>query len=64
MIKKLWIGVEVYGLIVSGVHAFWNEKLAEDWFKQYTGIEYSAYSADPDVMPEKYDQTKIFVVEV
>lgn len=66
--KKLYVCVEVYGLIVQDVHVFWSEELADDWFKNYTGA--SEYPKDDDAYSEfieefhDYDQTKIFIVEV
>lgn len=63
--SKLYVCVEVYQLIVTDVHVFWNEKQAEAWYKEYTGVP---WSDDPEVreqtVNDDYDQTKIFVVEV
>jgi hypothetical protein len=65
---KKWIGVEVYQLIVSGVHVFESFLEAQVWFKKYTGIDYEVDDkGDPTEhflksIPEDYDQTKIFYI--
>lgn len=58
--KKLYVAVEVFGLLVTDVHGFWNEQQAHDWFKGYTGVDY----AEDVELPDDYDQTKIFLIEV
>ena len=61
---KLFIGVEVYALIVSGVHVFTDEAEAKEWYRNYTGV---SWNDDPEVreqtVHEDFDQTKIFEVE-
>ncbi len=67
MKEKVWVGVEVYQLIVTGVHLFRNEQEAKDWFKGYTGVDWDELN-DPDKLDigldEDYDQTKLFEEEL
>jgi len=60
--KGPWVGVEVYGLLVQGVHIFWKEDEAEAWFKKYTGFEYGKLYVDGECMNDDYDQTSIFTL--
>ncbi len=68
--KQIWVGVEVYQLIVTDVHIFTDFDKAKTWFKEYTGVEYEVDEKGelPDFfyerIPEDYDQTKIFKVEM
>ena len=59
----LWVGVEVYGLLVQGAHLFTTGKEADDWFETYTeGLTpETLYDENGCVNPD-YDQTKIFIV--
>jgi len=58
-----WVGVEVYGLIVQGVHIFWKEDDAVKWWETYTGLVYGTlYDEDGNCVDEDYDQTKIFAL--
>ncbi len=59
---KLFIGVEVYGLIVTDVHVFTEEEAAHKWFKDYTGKPYTEKSLES--LHEDYEQTKIFEVNL
>jgi hypothetical protein len=66
---KVWIGVEVYQLIVTDVHVFTNETESEKWFEKYTGLPYASYKkaleeGNDSILDENYDQTKLFGVEL
>ena len=61
--QVLHIGVEVYGLLVQGVHIFLSEEEAEKWFKKYTGLEHGTlYDEEGQCVDDEYDQTKIFLI--
>lgn len=57
---KLYVGVEVYQLIVTDAHVFktWSE--AEAWYREYTGVVWGSQ----DEPNEDFDQSNIFEVEV
>ena len=61
---KRWIGVEVYGLIVTEVHVFNNKAEAEQWFEKYTGVAWEKFSLQDTRRSYCYDQTKIFEVDL
>lgn len=61
---KIWIGVEVYQLIINDVHVFFTEDDARTWFKDYTGINYNDLLKKPQLLDEDHDQTKIFEVDI
>lgn len=61
---KKWIGVEVYELIVGGIHLFDTEEDADKWFKKYTGVDYPKTNEEWEALDEDYDQTKIFEIDV
>jgi hypothetical protein len=60
----LWVGVEVYGLIVQDAHIFTTGEEADDWFTTWTeGLTpETLYDDDGNCVNEDYDQNKIFVV--
>jgi len=59
----MWVAVEVYGLIVQGVHLITTKKEAEDWYEEYTGFKLGTlYDEHGNCLDEDYDQTKIFCV--
>ncbi|KKN44932.1 hypothetical protein LCGC14_0688100 [marine sediment metagenome] len=58
-----WVAVEVYGLIVTDVHIFWEEEEVIAWWEGYTGLKYGTlYDEDGHCVNDDYDQTKIFTV--
>jgi len=66
---KLYILVEVYQLIVSGVYVSTDLEKVKAKFKEFTGVDYDEYSrileedenlSSEEVLGEDYDQTKIF----
>ena len=65
---RIYILVEVFQLIVSGVHVTNKVEKAKTRFKEYTGVDYNsmqeALRKDPDMKPEEllgdFDQSKIF----
>ena len=77
---ELWIGVEVFQLIVQDVHVFKTEEEAEKWFREWTktlthpeGWSYDEFyhlnlPKEDDrwgtVEDEDYDQSKIYRIEV
>lgn len=64
---KIWVGVEVYQLIVQGVHLFENFEKAKEWFKEYTGVSWEDYVGEGNLengMDVDFDQTKIFEEEI
>lgn len=77
---KLYIGVEVFGLIVTDVHVFLTEDEQYDWYKGYVGLHHpSRHLIKPDMsrdmihdimeqhyseMGEDYQETKLFDVEI
>ena len=63
---KLYVVVEVYQLIVSGVYVTEDEEDAEKHFKEYTEIDFSDYKKSLETGTSSellgdYDQTNIFV---
>lgn len=72
--KMMWVGVEVFQLIVQDVHVFTDPDKAEQWFEDYTGVPYAEYirwanaegtdDAYEYPLSEDYDQTKLFEQEV
>ena len=65
---KLYVVVEVYQLIVSGVHVTEDEEDAKKNFKECTGVDYEEYRKKLDtetseILLGDYDQTKIFEVD-
>jgi len=63
MTDQIHIGVEVYGLLVQGVHIFLSIEEAEKWFKEYTGLEHGTLYDEDNSCDDDYDQTKIFTLE-
>jgi len=70
---KLYVVVEVFQLIVSGVYVTTDfEGKAKAKFKEYTGVDFDEYKgkldADEDMTTEEllgdYDQTKIYEVDL
>jgi len=61
---KIYIGVEVYQLIVQDVHLFFKEKEADAWFKKYTGVDHKDFYPDNEPFNEDCDQSKIFEIEL
>ena len=68
---KLYIGVEVQGLIIQDVHVFTDPAKQFEWFKETTGVDYWEYTnrlaegEDSDcILSEDWDQTKLFNVTV
>jgi hypothetical protein len=59
--KVIYVGVEVFGLIVTDVHLFPSKVAAKEWFKKYTGVPYPENDAEwesAELGP--FEQTKIF----
>ena len=69
---KVYIVVEVYQLIVSGVYVTKEFGDAKRKFKEYTGVDFDTFKAkwdaNKDVTSEEllgdFDQTKIFEFEL
>lgn len=60
----VWVGVEVYGLIIQDVHLFANREDAVAWWEEYTEIKYGTlYDENGECIAPDYDETKIFVVD-
>ena len=58
-----WVGVEVYGLIVTEAHIFWKEDEAVKWWEDYTELKYGTlYDENGRCVNDDYDQTKIFTM--
>jgi len=65
---KLYILVEVYQLIVSGIYVSTDLEKVKARFKEFTGVDYDEYNRfieeDENITAEEvlgdYDQTKIF----
>ena len=62
-VKKVWVGVEVFQLIVQDVHLFADFEAAKKWFKEYTGYYWPGLEGEAG-WDEHFDQTKIFELEV
>lgn len=63
MAKTLWIGVEVFGLLVQDAHVFTTQRAAYDWFQEYTGMPYPENEAELEFLGQScYDQTRVFEV--
>ena len=68
---KIYVVVEVYQLVVSGVYVTEDEDKAKAKFEEYTGVNFDQYKKDlesDELMPSEdilgdYDQTKIFEFE-
>ena len=69
---KVYVLVEVWQLIVSGVLVSADLEKAKARFAEYTGVNYDRFKADleaDEVLPTEdilgdFDQTKIFEVEL
>jgi len=62
---KLYVLVEVFQLIVSGVYVSRDLDKVKDKFKEYTGVDYddmvnSLEDETYEALMDDYDQTKIF----
>ena len=60
---SMWVGVEVYGLMVQGVYLFTTEKEGYDWYEDYTGFKLGTlYDEHGNCLDKDYDQTKLFCI--
>jgi len=60
--QKIYVGVEVYQLIVEDVHIFKTSVEAEKWFESLTGESYDIFYKEGLNELSDYDGTKIFEV--
>jgi len=60
--QKIYVGVEVYQLIVEDVHLFKTPVEAEKWFESLTGEPYDVFYGEGLNELSDYDGTKIFEV--
>ena len=61
---KVYALVETFQGVVEGVELFLDEKEAEKAFEEYTGHPFDGFYTEFGCVDDRYDQTKIFEVEL
>jgi len=63
MTGKTYVATEVYDLVIQDIHLFSSEEEADEWFKEYTGLDYGTlYDEHGECVKKEYDETKIFIL--